>query len=267
LFYEMSEHFWLGAVQGVAEWLPVSSEGALALVWPWIRGSGAPFPEIIRYALFLHLGTAMAVALYFRSEWAHLFGGIRRFNRAPEATRRVLGFLGLSTLISGLLGLLVLRFSISLATHLASGAKGLTLLIGGLLLVTAALQLKAGNRGLRTTSQLKISDGVWLGIAQGLAVLPGLSRSGMTVSVLMLRGMQDTVALRLSFLMSLPIVILGNLLWPPSGAVPPGAWLAMAVACIVGMLTMHGLIRLSQRISFGAFVGAFGLLVLASAFV
>jgi undecaprenyl-diphosphatase len=263
----MSEHVWLGIIQGIAEWLPVSSEGALVLAWPWVRGPGTAFPDMIRYALFLHLGTALAVAIYFRGEWKRLLRGLFRFREAPKFTRQVLVFLGLSTAISGALGLFVLRIATSLASHVTAGAKGLTLLIGILLLLTAALQVKAGGRGLRTLSQLRLSDGIWLGIAQGLAVLPGLSRSGMTVSFLMLRGIQDTVALRLSFLMSLPIVLLGNLFWRPTGELFPGGWVAMAVACAVGMATMHGLIRLAQRVPFSLFVGGFGLLVLASIFL
>ena len=223
----MSEHVWLGIIQGIAEWLPVSSEGALVLVWPWIRGSSTALPEMIRYALFLHLGTALAVAIYFRPEWKRLLRGMLEFNKTSKATRQILVFLGLSTVISSLLGLLMLRVSMEFTAHLGAGTQGLTLLIGGLLLVTAGLQFKAAGRGLRSASQLNIADGIWLGIAQGLAVLPGLSRSGMTVSALMLRGIQDTVALRLSFLMSLPIVILGNLFWPPASSVPAGAWLAM----------------------------------------
>ena len=111
-------------------------------------------------------------------------------------------------------------------------------------------------------------DAVLLGVVQGLAALPGLSRSGLTVSAFLLRGYDKAEALRLSFLMSLPIVLAGNILLHFAA---PQITLALAaavgMACLSGVVTIHLLFQLARKINFGIFVLGFGLLTLSAVFL
>lgn len=108
-----------------------------------------------------------------------------------------------------------------------------------------------------------------LGAAQGVAEwLPGLSRSGLTVAALLLRQFDDEVALKLSFLLSLPIVLAGNILLNSEYLYfNLSNLVALAASFIFGLLSIHWLLALARRINFGYFTLVFGLLVIASAFL
>jgi undecaprenyl-diphosphatase len=104
-----------------------------------------------------------------------------------------------------------------------------------------------------------------LGIAQGFSSLPGLSRSGITISTLLLKKFDDTSALRLSFLMSLPVVLFGNLLLNYNEFyLSNTAIYGLLGSFVFGLLTIHALMSLSKRINFGWFVLVFAVLMMAS---
>jgi len=256
----------LGFVQGVTEWLPISSEGAIVLVETLLFHRTESLSALIRYALFLHLGTALAVAIYFRRDVVQLLRAVARYAIADDSTKTVLRFLLVSTLISGVLGIAALKLLEGLETHIVLTGRLLTCGVGVLLLVTGWLQWTVRERQAKSVTALRSVDSLVLGVAQGLAILPGLSRSGLTISALLLRGFEDTVALRLSFLMSLPIVLGGNMLLNWRELAPSGpALLAMTVACITGLLMMHGLLVVARRVNLGPFVVGFGILMLLAA--
>jgi undecaprenyl-diphosphatase len=262
----MLEQTVLGIIQGIAEWLPVSSEGLIVLTKRHIFGSDADVDEIVQEALLLHLGTFFAALVYFRKDVWSLLGVARHFRTAEPEQRATLRFLTIATVVSGLLGILVLFALSSIEDQLQYAGQALTGLVGILLIATAVLQLRAPETGHRHEIDLQTSDDLLLGVVQGLAVLPGLSRSGLTVSSLLLRGFEKDVALRLSFLMSLPIVLGGNVILNLGDADLSGADAAgIAAAFVFGLLTIDLLLRLARRINFGYFVAGFGILVLASA--
>lgn len=269
----MLEQIILGTIQGIAEWLPVSSEGILVLVEKNILHSGDGIEVIIQKALFLHLGTFLAALVYFRKDVFSLSKAFFRYKSAENNKKKLLKFLIITTLLSGLLGVLLLKGlagldkRVSYSTQIY-GAQIITLLIGCALLITAFLQIRVSKKGCKKVDQLTDSDGILLGLMQGLAAVPGLSRSGLTVSILLLRRFDDACALKLSFLMSLPIVLGGNIILNLNHlAFSIEQVVGLLFSFVFGLLTINLLLKLAKKINFGYFVLFFGLLVIVLAFI
>jgi len=263
----MIESIVLGIIQGVAEWLPVSSEGLLVLTKVHFFPSPDSLTEIIRQVLFLHLGTFLAALVYFRREVKTIVQAL--FQRPKNSKDQKLAlFIIITSLISGSLGFLLLKTLAKIESQLALTGKAVTLAIGLLLLVTAFLQLKAKKQEGKQLKNPNLTDGVILGLVQALTALPGFSRSGLTVSALLLRRFEKTQALKLSFLLSLPIVLGGNIILNYQYfSFNPAAFVGLAFSFVFGLLTIDLLLKIAQRINFGYFVFAFGLLTIASVFV
>ena len=175
-------------------------------------------------------------------------------------------FLFVATLVSGLVGLPLL---LSLSEISAIGGTAATGLIGCLMLVTGYLQLRRSKADHQVRDNLTLADALLVGVAQGLAVIPGLSRSGMTVAVLILRQVDRKRALTLSFLLSIPASLAASLyVGVDSGLVfDAEAILAAGVAFVVGLLTIRGLLAAAARVNFGWFVVAVGAVMIAGSLV
>jgi len=263
----MLNQFILGSIQGITEWLPISSEGVLLLVQTRLMGRMS-LSQILGQALFLHGGTFLAALIYFRREVLALVKAIFRYRKADLEVKKLLNFLVISTIISGSLGFLLLNFLGQINEQLSLTGRSITFLVGILLLVTGGLQMKAKDMGKREIKDLSFLDSLVLGLGQGLACLPGLSRSGITVSLLLLRSFEKTQALKLSFLMSLPIVLGGNIALNFSKLfVAPSSFWGLVFSFVFGILTIHFLLKLAQKINFGRFVILLGILTLVSALV
>lgn len=247
----------LGVLQGVLEWLPVSSEGVLVLV---LLALGEEAGAAVGLALWLHVGTLGAAVVYLRRDLWDALRGVRRPSASPE--RRLLAFLVLATFLTGLVGGPLLLVGL---TDVALPAAHGTLLIGGLLLVTALVLWRAGPGGLRGAGEVRARDGAVPGLAQGLAALPGLSRSGLTQAALFAGGFEAETALRLSFLMSVPAVAgaqIGLALLDPV-PLTVEALLAAAVAFAVGLAAIDVLLRVARRVRFERVVAALAVVALA----
>lgn len=269
----MLEQIVLGLVQGVAEWLPISSEGAIIAIKNNFFPEGESLSELVRLALFLHLGTFLSALIYFRKEVSQLLSDLLSL-RGQEGwqEKKVLAFLTTSFLVSGLLGFGLLSVVKNFEETLQAGSKIINLLIALALFFTAYLQfrsLESREDNLRSDKDLGWRDGLALGVAQGLAVIPGLSRSGLTVSILLLRKFGDETALRLSFLMSLPIVLVGNIVLNANlfSSLTLAHLLALLASFVSGLLTIDLLLRLAKRINFAYFTLVFALLMIVSVFV
>lgn len=266
----MIESLILGATQGIAEWLPVSSEGALALISVNLLGK-ENIGEIIRLALFLHLGTFFAALIYFRREVKEVLMTLFRYRVSTNEDKNILHFLVISTVVSGVLGYILLDIFIKFESQIELSGRVVTLIIGALLLFTAWLQLKKREGGgtSRQIGEVSLKDSIILGVAQGLAVLPGLSRSGLTVSTLLLRKVNDEAALKLSFLMSLPIVLAGNILLNSHMLLnfTISTISGLLSSFVLGLVTIHTLIKLARKVNFGYFVAIFGILMIVSVFI
>ncbi len=249
----------LGALQGTTEWLPVSSEGIVAAAYSF--SSDRPLSEAVTYALWLHLGTALSAIIAFRRDIKPLIVELASIPRHPSP---MLLFLITSTGVSGVLGFPLLIFLDNVSSRF--GAMVMVLL-GGLMLVTGCIQLVRRAGGQRGRDDVTAVDGVITGITQGFAVLPGLSRSGLTVATLLARGMNRRTALALSFLMSIPVSLGAGLYASVSGdfATSANGVLAAMVAFLLGLVTIRGLMAVAERLNFGVFVLSVGVLVIAGA--
>ncbi len=264
----MLEQIILGIIQGVTEWLPVSSEGMIVLISKKFFSQELATETIIRQALFLHLGTFLAALIYFRKDVWSLTKAFFNYQSADLDTQKIFKFLIIATLISGFLGLVLVKVLTSLEEYLALSSKIIILIIGLSLLITGLLQIRARQSGHKKAGQLTNKDGWLLGFVQGLAALPGFSRSGLTVSAFLLRNFDKFDSLKLSFLMSLPIVLVGNIILNLSSQTfsLELIW-GLVFSFIFGLLTINLLLKLARKINFGYFVLLFSILVLISAFI
>jgi len=229
----------LAIVQGLTEFLPVSSDGHLALVQEWIRRTtGRSLANPLGFDVLLHLGTLAAVALYFRADLLRLARECWRGAGPAGSTfeaRREVALMALALVPTGAIGLLlrptVHRLMLSpRAVALGIGVTGLVLL------ASRPFVLAAPRRP--EPSRITALQAICVGAAQGLAVLPGVSRSGLTIATGLATGMGAAGAFRFSFLLSIPAVA-GALLVETAFAADPLAgsgWLAAFGALVSGLV-------------------------------
>ncbi len=264
----MMETFVLGAIQGIAEWLPVSSEGMIVLAQTLFFDASGGFAEMVAFALWLHVGTFFAALVYFWRDVVVLLRGLFGYKKADKQTKSLLNFLVVSTLISGAIGFVLLKALEGFMEVLGGQAFWVVMLVGVSLLVTGYLQLSKKVVGVRKEKDVTMRDAVVLGIVQGFAIVPGLSRSGLTVAALLLRKFHDVSSLRLSFLMSMPIVLGANIvLQAGEMTLTSESLIGLFVAFVFGLITIHGLMVFARKVNVGLFVVLFGLLTIASAFI
>jgi undecaprenyl-diphosphatase len=256
----------LGAVQGVTEFLPISSTAHLVLT-PWFFGWTDPG---LSFDVSLHLGTLVALLLYFRAEWIQLFyGGIallRGERREPNA--RLTLFLILATIPGLIAGALLSEFADSVLRH--------PLIIATTLIVLALVLVVAERVGRRKTEfkDISMADAITVGCAQALALIPGVSRSGVTITAGLFRGMTREAAARFSFFLSTPIIgaavskaIVDGVKDGFPAAEPAPLVVGILVSGIVGYLSIAFLLRYLATHSTHIFVYyriALGLVVLAA---
>lgn len=263
----MIESIILGVVQGVFEWLPVSSEGLLVLIQTQFFG-GAGLTEAIRIALFLHLGTFLAAFIYFFDEVEHLIRGLFNYKKINKERRAVLNFYIIATLISGVVGLILKGVLIELEQVFTVSADIIVIAVAALLFVTAYLQLRKKTMTFREESEVNTADAIVTGAVQGLSALPGVSRSGSTTSILLIQRFHEVDALKLSFVLSLPIVLAGNIVFNlNSFFFSVESLVAFLCSFIFGWITIDALLKLARKMNFGWFVLIFAVLLLASLFI
>jgi len=241
-----------GVVQGVVEWLPVSSQGNLSLFLTAVGTS----PDIaLQLALFLQLGTTLSAASYYREEISTAARSFPRWRpqAAFEEENALTSFIMIACVATGVVGIPLYLFAVDLAGQLSGGL--FISLIGVLLILTGIVQLASESVGGTFREQPTLVDACLVGAAQGIAILPGISRSGMTTSALLFRSYDPPVAFRLSFLLAIP-ASLGAAALTVAGAgglpgiSPSGALVATATSAVVGYLTIDALMRFVERVAF-----------------
>ena len=258
----LGESVLLGMLQGVLEWLPVSSTGGLVIVMVEFLGYAAERATSLSF--FLHLGTALSAVLYFRRDVRDILAGLGRYRPGFAGGNGLVSFLILTSLISGALGFAVYAVS---AEYAVSGELLLGM-VGVALIATGLVQRFVRQTGLRSSADLNLRDSVLLGVVQAFSAIPGLSRSGVTISALLLRGYRAQDALRLSFLMGIPAVLGAQAGLVAVGGIPdvPAADLAagLAASFAAGYLSIGVLLRIAGRVRFWLFAVIMGSVALLS---
>ncbi|MGI8631846.1 MAG: undecaprenyl-diphosphatase UppP [Solirubrobacterales bacterium] len=249
----------LGIVQGLTEFLPVSSSGHLAVV-PWLLDDqflreNPAFNKTFDVAL--HAGTLVAVLIYFRTELgAVIRGGLRSLRRRAidDSEERLAWVIVVGTIPAVIVG--------GLFEDFIDRELGDPWLIAVILIVFGGVLYVADRAPQRyTVSDLKISHGLIIGMAQALALSPGTSRSGVTISAARFLGLDREAAARISFLLLVPVVAGATILKGYGAAVdglPDGVIVPMIVGTLASALSGYaaiaGLLALVRRHSYDAFV-------------
>lgn len=241
---EFFSYLILGLLQGILEWVPISSEGMVALAARYLGTAQNP----VALALFLHAGTLLAALIYYRREWARVL----MLKDWP-----LIKFLAITTVISLPLGFIMIQIAIK-----AAMGAGLLALTGFGLLFTARFQEKK--------MKLKINENkiaILSGLAQGFAAIPGFSRSGSTIFALSLGELPPAKILRLSYLMSVPAVAVSTAYLAVFKAedFSLALWPALAASFVMGWLTLDFLTKFAAKINFAKFVLFFAFLCFAGA--
>jgi undecaprenyl-diphosphatase len=252
----------LGVVQGLSEFLPISSSGHLILV-PWLFGwtelTGPTHADLNRtFDVALHLGTFVGAAAYFRNDLVRLaraaWSSVRA-RRVDEPDQRLAWLLALSAVPGAIAG--------ALLESTVGDSLGKIWIIGIMLIVFGLVLLVADRRpGEREEEEFRFRDAAAMGLCQAGALVPGVSRSGITISAGRFLGFQRDAAARLSFLMSLPIIAGAGIYQGakvftgeglPSGSVPPFVS-GMLASAITGALAVWLVLRVVRTQSFAPFV-------------
>jgi undecaprenyl-diphosphatase len=242
----------LALLQGLTEFLPISSSAHLILL-PRLLGWG---DQGLAFDVAVHVGTLLAVMVYFRHELQRLFGAWSAscLNRRLDADARLAWLLLLATVpvaVSGLLLHDVVETYLRSPLVIALTTIGFGVLLG--------LADRYGRQS-RSEGSLTVYDVIWIGFAQALALVPGTSRSGITMTAALALGLTRSASARFSFLLSIPVILMAGgyesvkLLQQPG----PVAWneilLGTAVAALSAYLCIELFMRLIERIGMLPFV-------------
>jgi len=233
----MLDYIVLGIIQGIFEWIPISSQGVVALASQFLIKEVRP----LEIALFLHLGTLFAILIYFKKEWIEVLA---------FKNKNLLRFLVTSTVVSGIIGFILYK-------TIQDMAVGNTLLVltGFGLLFTAFF-----NRVKKIWAISPDKLAVIAGILQGLAVIPGLSRSGATIFGLSLGKLKPGQILKISYMMSAPAVLgLAGFLFFKNPVLISESWPALVFSFLTGLLTLDFLLKAANKIDFFKFALIFAL--------
>lgn len=251
----------LGIIQGVAEFLPISSSGHLSIAQN-LLGLGVEGTDDVFFDVLLHLGTLAAVFVAYWTdiremvlEFFRMIGDVaggRTPQKVPPARRLIL------LIVVGTLPL----FLILPIKDLVEGLYSNTFFVGGALLVTGLLlyfcdRIRKGRKNERTAT---MADVLVVGLGQAVATCPGISRSGMTISMGCFRGMERRFAVRFAFLLSIPAVLGANILQIKDVVEAGVDWkllpayiLGVAAAAVSGYLSIRLVRMVADKGKFGAF--------------
>ena len=192
----------MGIVQGLTEFLPVSSSGHLVIV-PWLFGWDDAFITSLAFSVMLHLGTLVALLVYFREDWLRLipagFATIRDRSFRGDPDRKLAWLLVAATIPAALVGFLFNDLFEDTVRQV--GLVAVTLIVGGVILWLAD-HLGARTKGV---GDVTFPIAIGIGAAQALALIPGISRSGISISAGRIAGLDREAAARFAFLMATPI--------------------------------------------------------------
>ncbi len=236
----MLQAIFLGVVQGLTEFLPVSSSGHLVFFQSLL---GLKEPPIF-FDVMVHVGTLLAVVVYFRTDIWKIIEGIGSALRKKEGNQegvKLLLFIILASIPTGLMGLLFRDWFESFFSK-PQWVGGMLILTGLVLWFTRFVKGEG-----RPLPRMEWVDAVFIGIAQGLAIIPGISRSGATISIGLFCGLDRELSGKFSFLLSIPAILGATLLEMKKVDSMGSLWpilFGSVVAFGVGILALTFLIRI-----------------------
>ena len=254
----------LGIVQGIAEFLPISSSGHLSILQNLIK-IGYEEDKNLLFDVLLHLGTLISVCVVYRAEIkAMISDGLEflRMRNDPDSDEpvalkpqvRVLLFV-----LAGTLPLIIALIFSGFVSQLFSrtGFIGFALIVTGGILFVSSRYIQTGNK---TEKTMTMKDAIIIGLAQAVAIIPGLSRSGTTISVGLARGLSKEFAVRFSLLLSIPAVF-GATIVSLYKAIKGGADFSLfpvylagfVVAAVVGFFAIQLIRRMMAKDGIGKF--------------
>ncbi|WP_299108219.1 undecaprenyl-diphosphate phosphatase [uncultured Tenacibaculum sp.] len=250
----------LGIIQGLTEFLPVSSSGHLELAKAILGDNSVP-QESLTFTVVLHFATALSTLVIFRKEVAEIFKGLFQFkwNEEMQFSLKII----ISMVPAVIIGLLF-------EEQLEALFGGKILFVGLMLLVTAILLLMA-DKAKNTSKNVSFSNALIIGISQAIAMLPGISRSGATISTSVLLGVDRTKAARFSFLMVVPLIfgkiakdlLSGDINFSSNEVVPMSAgFIAAFVAGLLACNWMIALVKKSKLSYFSIYCAIVGLIAI-----
>lgn len=249
----------LGLVQGLGEFLPISSSAHL-IILPW----AFQFPDPgLTFDVALHFGTLFALIVYFWRDWINILWGFMRSSFRPFTSReeskrlsdkrnqRLFWYLVIATIPGAVAGYFLDELAETTLRHPLLVAFNMTLL--GILLFIA--DWKCRHR--KDLKSIGLWDCLIIGISQSLALVPGVSRSGITITAGLLRGLNRETAARFSFLMAAPITLGACILKADyffREGISLQAIVGIAVSALIGFLSIKYLLKFVQNYSYRVFV-------------
>jgi undecaprenyl-diphosphatase len=249
----------MGIVQGLTEFLPISSSGHL-IIAPFLFGFDDAFLTSLSYSVMLHLGTLVALLVYFRSDWMRLvpagLATVRDRSFRGDRDRRLAWLLAISTIPAALAGLFL--DDLIEATFRQIGLVALMLVVGGAILWLAD---RHGRRD-RGVHDVTFPIALGIGAAQAFALVPGISRSGISIAAGRFAGLEREAAARFSFLMATPITAGAGIFEARkllSGDAGAGATadvlvVGMLASLVSGFVAIHFMLRYLRTRSLDVFV-------------
>ncbi len=247
-----SAAFLMGALQGVTEFLPISSSGHLILL-PWLFGWQDPLLNSLTFDVALHIGTLVAVIAYFWSDWMALLNAVPYLARPQQSQpAMMLWMVIIATIPAAIAGVL---FQKPIEAYFRSPLQ-IAVLLAVMGVVIALIDRRSTSD--RELPSMTWRDAIWIGLAQTLALMPGVSRSGATMSAGRALRLDRAAAARFSFLLSMPITLAAVVmklkdLLAMHGNEIVAVVIGIVTSAMVGWLVIDLMIQWIRRIGFGWF--------------
>jgi len=235
-----------GFLQGCLEWLPVSSSGQVMVFLAKI--SSVNLAEAYSFALFLHLGTALSAIVFFRKK---IIYGLK-------TSFFLLKFWVYVTLVSIAIGYPIYYLYTKIVGQLSLDAVSLS--IGFLLILSGIIASKVREK-FAVKENVTLIDMIVLGLAQGVSVIPGISRSGITIALLLWLGFKPERAVELSFLASIPVIILAGAYASIESQIDISGTVGLAASFILGLISIGAMVSLAKKLPIHYFMLSIGMLM------
>ncbi len=236
---EIYQALLLGIIQGITEWLPISSSGHL-VIFQHLFGLTPP----LIFDIILHLGSLIVILIVFFKEIKEIFLGVIRFERKYL---KIFGYLIIASIPIGLVGFF-------LSDQIKSVFNNIRLV--GVCLIVSAFLIYFSKYPKKKDKKLNLKNTSIIGIAQSFAILPGLSRSGSTISAALFQGMKREEAVKFSFLLAIPAILGATILEAKNISELPDIKITLIgffASIVAGYFTLKYLIRLVKNDNFQKF--------------